>query len=54
MVDVKDINPVTPVWPTRPPEDIGKQKEQSGRDRGKERQRRKDDDSGEHQIDEFA
>ncbi len=56
MVGIKDINPVAPVWPSRPPEDVRHKREQSGKERRKERQRNKDDDddSGTHHLDEFA
>ena len=56
MVDIKDINPVAPIWPSRPPERVGHKKEQAGKERRKERQRNKDDDDDpeNHQIDEFV
>lgn len=56
MVDIKDINPVAPVWPGRPPDRVGHKREQPDRERRKERRRNDndDDDSEDHQIDEFA
>jgi hypothetical protein len=54
MVDVKDINPVIPVWPSRPVEDVRHKKDEQRRDRDQGERPRKDDDTGEHQIDEYA
>ena len=57
MVDIKDINPVAPIWPSKPPDRVGQKKEQADRSRHKEKRHSDnddDDDSENHQIDEFA
>lgn len=58
MADVRDINPLQPIWPKRPPDKVGPGKSVPDANENKKRDKRdkqqdSDNDSGDH-IDEYV